>query len=314
MLKLKVSAKYKACHLELLGKRFDDEMGAWNPHAANFPPLTNKLHRFLLSQREQILIGAVSQLREVVRQINNIMPDLPPYLQSRPKKKSPLYRDDMESLIKVFGDVFDYGKFIYKSVGWNAYKLVESHGLRICPYCHLHHVNYHGQTTKKLKTLEMRPPLDHFLPKSIYPYLAVSLHNLVPCCHQCNSSIKGDNDPALRVPHPFDLQEILDMSFSVKSSALALSGVTDEELKLEVTGNGAWSEFVSFFHLQPRYQWYADEVKDMLKRGREFKEFDGVVQSLVRRPAFILGFEPDDVQRRALGLCLREIASQQGLV
>lgn len=50
----------------------------------------------------------------------------------------------------------------------------------------------------------------------------------------------------------------------------------------------------------------------MLKRKRFIDASDAVMQSLARRPAFILGFDPADVERRALGICLRDIAKQHG--
>ncbi|HEV2858486.1 MAG TPA: hypothetical protein VGW80_08815 [Solirubrobacterales bacterium] len=37
--------------------------------------------------------------------------------------------------------------------------------------------------------------LDHFLPKAIYPQLAVHGLNLVPLCKDCNSPVKGQQDP-----------------------------------------------------------------------------------------------------------------------
>ncbi len=50
-----------------------------------------------------------------------------------------------------------------------AYALVQEVGARVCPYCQLHHVNYHMPAGKQ--TFSLRSPLDH-LPRS-YPYLAV---------------------------------------------------------------------------------------------------------------------------------------------
>lgn len=41
--------------------------------------------------------------------------------------------------------------------------------------------------------------LDHYLPKSEFPYFAVNIFNLYPCCWRCNSAdLKGDNIPIER--------------------------------------------------------------------------------------------------------------------
>jgi hypothetical protein len=316
MLKLNVSTAAKTRHLSTLGKRFDDAMGEWKAPFTGYPAFTPDLHQFLLDHREEILVGSAAKLRNVIFGFDSIATGFTNYLKNRPKQRVPKpskRQADMEELLKKLSKVFSYSTFIYKSAGWNAYKLVEDHGLRTCPYCQLHHVNYHGQATGKLGKLELRPPLDHFLPKSIYPYLAVSLHNLVPSCHQCNSSIKGDKDPASIIPNPFD-SGVPDLSFSIDNPALAALPIAGQNLKLKVTTNGSWSNFVGFFHLQERYQWYAPEVKDMLGRKRDLEESDDVIRSMVRRQSLILGFEPGEFEKRTLGICLRDIARQMGVL
>lgn len=47
--------------------------------------------------------------------------------------------------------------------------------------------------------------LDHFLPKSLYPDLAVTPINLIPCCSDCNKT-KGENSPTSKKDqflHPY---------------------------------------------------------------------------------------------------------------
>jgi hypothetical protein len=41
----------------------------------------------------------------------------------------------------------------------------------------------------------VRTDIDHYLPKSYYPHLAVHPFNLLPLCHLCNSAVKGQVDP-----------------------------------------------------------------------------------------------------------------------
>ncbi|QQR58262.1 MAG: hypothetical protein IPG59_01860 [Candidatus Melainabacteria bacterium] len=59
-----------------------------------------------------------------------------------------------------------------------------------CPLC--------GKTPKP-------PTLDHHLPKSKFPILAIYPQNLVPVCHECNG-LKGDTFPTLeteQILHPY---------------------------------------------------------------------------------------------------------------
>jgi len=55
-------------------------------------------------------------------------------------------------------------------------------GIKVCPYCNR---NYIFNFTKSKKQ-EATAQLDHFFDKKTYPYLAVSLYNLVPSCSTCN--------------------------------------------------------------------------------------------------------------------------------
>ncbi len=104
--------------------------------------------------------------------------------QKETKLKS--YQDNFN---KEFFKIFDYEKFSKQKTGWSAYELVFKLNLTTCPYC-----NRAFTSILKTETGKTRPSLDHFYPKSIYPFLALSLYNLIPCCHVCNSSFKKDDD------------------------------------------------------------------------------------------------------------------------
>lgn len=96
-------------------------------------------------------------------------------------------------LIKELNRIFNYDNFvggeIYKNGYWSAYELLKELNIRVCPYCNRQYItlyeSYNGKT---------RADLDHFLPKSKYPYLALSFYNLVPSCKICNSSLKLDKE------------------------------------------------------------------------------------------------------------------------
>lgn len=71
------------------------------------------------------------------------------------------------------------------------YVIINSFGQNVCPYCN---IDYCYSSSEYKKYSSFRADLDHFLPKSVYPYFALSLSNLVPVCGVCNSSIKSDID------------------------------------------------------------------------------------------------------------------------
>jgi len=83
---------------------------------------------------------------------------------------------------KGYENFFSKGK---NSYGYSAYDFVLKLGLKTCPYCNR---NY----TFVVKKGKLRPEIDHFYPKTIYPYLAVNFFNLIPSCQTCNKT-KSNN-------------------------------------------------------------------------------------------------------------------------
>jgi len=74
---------------------------------------------------------------------------------------------------------------------YDRYTFVTKHELKTCPYCNMGYILISQKDEKGENGL--RPDIDHFFPKSKYPYLAMSFYNLIPCCKVCNYS-KGSKD------------------------------------------------------------------------------------------------------------------------
>lgn len=66
---------------------------------------------------------------------------------------------------------------------WDA----RNNDLRACPMCD-------GSPPSSVNGKRLSD-LDHFLPKTRYPFLSVHPSNLVPVCLECNQRIKGEKDP-----------------------------------------------------------------------------------------------------------------------
>ncbi len=70
--------------------------------------------------------------------------------------------------------------------------IAQNPDLEMCPVCDRTYYYTHSHKEGKINAT-----LDHFLPKSRYPHLSCHPYNLVPICHGCNSSTKGEKDPFL---------------------------------------------------------------------------------------------------------------------
>lgn len=298
----------KASHLKLLEVRFNEARPkkALAKHA-KYPTYIDDLLEYLGDNLTTILTGSPEQLTDVVQDVRTQFVHF--HLQAQLSRSSKAWKSNLKDAAAVLlvEKCFDYDTFSKKSGSWGAYQLVQEVGLRICPYCQLHHVNYHMPAGNK--TFALRPPLDHFLPKSNYPYLAVSLGNLVPCCGQCNSGVKLALDPLVKgIRHPRSALPNGRIKFSAKGSIPAKVGgtVADVQLKLMPPDEEAKAH-IDEFKLEQRYGWYAREIFDLLENYNRFKEYPQAVQEAVWAAELVLGFAPDAAPDRALGLCLLDV-------
>lgn len=114
--------------------------------------------------------------------------------------------DDFTSINTTLKKVFNYttfSKFPKKEGQWYAGCLMKEalKELKYCPYCNAAMV-YVLDIGRSGKT--RRCAFDHFYPEARYPFLALSLYNLIPSCHRCNSLFKHDVNKELETSfHPY---------------------------------------------------------------------------------------------------------------
>jgi 5-methylcytosine-specific restriction endonuclease McrA len=73
----------------------------------------------------------------------------------------------------------------YDAARFEYYPFALEMDIKSCVYCNAHL----AATTKNNNgTYKGTYELDHFYPKSKYPYLCTSFFNLQPCCAHCNES------------------------------------------------------------------------------------------------------------------------------
>ena len=100
----------------------------------------------------------------------------------------------------IFLEIFSYksfseGKYIdsknkAKDSEWDAWTFLKGLNISVCPYCNADTVFASIVLKKGKGAIPIRSALDHYYPKSKYPFFAISLYNLVPSCDRCNSKIK----------------------------------------------------------------------------------------------------------------------------
>lgn len=79
---------------------------------------------------------------------------------------------------------------------WGRHRILRLMGSNVCPYCQRNYISPYEEK-EQLKTkvkhhYKTTADLDHFIPKSVVPFLALSLYNFIPSCQICNSRMKLD--------------------------------------------------------------------------------------------------------------------------
>lgn len=111
------------------------------------------------------------------------------------------------------------------------HELIGLLGVKVCPYC-----NRLYTTTVNTKKCRVRPQLDHFRNKSDYPFLALSINNLVPACGVCNL-LKSNQDKDLVYPYDEDFSDedrIFRSSIPTEHTVPALEGIRISEQDFEI--------------------------------------------------------------------------------
>jgi len=157
---------------------------------------------------------------------------------------------------------------------WSAYHFVLMLGLKTCPYCNRQYITpaYHE------KDGCVRADLDHFYPKSKYPYLSMSIYNLVPCCKFCNSSLKHDKNFSYEEylnPYERGFGNLLKFSYRAKSYDLSENDQDNIEIYLSKNKNLTTEEeeilkkaekTAKIFKIESLYNYHRWEVSDLIRK------------------------------------------------
>lgn len=116
--------------------------------------------------------------------------ELATYQEAKRKKNNATLVNKYEIKLKELLDAFDYKGALSQNKE-RAYRLTEMKGTNVCTYCNRQYIFTVNKPKKKGQKHIVRPELDHWFCKELYPLLSLSFYNLIPSCHICNSSVKG---------------------------------------------------------------------------------------------------------------------------
>jgi hypothetical protein len=307
----------------------------------NFISIDTKLKKWLLSNPTHPNRTAIVYLKSKLRIIVSSEPqNLELIIKDFETKgfQSILYDSGQEKLTNLgreVKDMFNYDGFRKSAKAiWLANQLK----IKSCTYCNTQYtltVKHDGKT-------KLLYHLDHFFPKSVYPYLSLSYYNLIPCCASCNMS-KSDKPYSIKDNiHPYldSLDKIAKYEATNKSLAQFLLNVNNNENKIELQLNlrtkylgnlkteNKLKNYKDEFKVETQYQQFNDLVGETYLKGlyynshrkKELTDFfknskvTTLTQEMIHR--FIVGnyTEDKDLFKRPLAKMMKDISEDFKLI
>lgn len=123
----------------------------------------------------------------------------------------------------ILKQLFDYKHFSTRKVIKQILRIMN---VDVCPYCNRQYIF-------TLEDKNVRAQLDHYYPKDKYPYLAISIYNLIPCCSICNIAKSNLDTKEKPILYPYKEEFPDDMVFNIKVNEIkkdyvkVIQGVSD---------------------------------------------------------------------------------------
>ncbi|MFY9142914.1 hypothetical protein [Sulfuricurvum sp.] len=223
--------------------------------------------------------------------------------------------------------------YVFNGIKYNAYSLCQSLQINVCPYCNKNYTITIADIDNDIFT---RPTLDHFLDKATYPFFALSLYNLIPSCHICNSHIKKSKSFSFQTHiHPYadDFNSI--KKFTTDKVLLSLISKTDDfnivfESKdyISKKDEEKADNHIKDFALETLYDAHKDKVLELIDLSRAYNEdsFQNIVNTFkdstrifkdindVKRLLLCHHIEDENIDKRPLNKLIKDISEELELI
>lgn len=262
-------------------------------------------HKLLNYSLEDILCGDYEKLIEIKNSIgtkykskSNIMKQFFNY-----DKKSSSFKAKTSFFQEIISKFFEQN--------------IEVH---TCYYCNIDFIN----RFKKQNELKNGFTLDHVLEKADYPYLALSLYNLVPSCYVCNSKVKDSKIPFDNFSPTnknFDFDEKVKFKSFLLNLNLQIEKEQDFYIKLIENYSNKFDQYIESLNLNNRYDYHKYKVLEMIQKRKEYpdsriKEISDLTnktQGEIKQDLFGI-YISESLHKRPLSKLIKDISEDLGMI
>lgn len=226
------------------------------------------------------------------------------YLKTRRLRNRTIHQENIINEFKpginVLDNIFNYEALLSKNKE-RSYNLALLLNRNTCTYCNRLYTNTvikQGKKSGKVYHVT-RPHFDHWFAKSIYPALSLSIHNLIPSCYVCNSTIKGDNEFEYHTHyHPYSPK--LDEHESFKFSYV-LNPTEGYKVTIKEGSSSQMNKFLEIMKVRDIYNAHAQfELKDLIDLNSKYNK--GFLKTLFGKTLEGIYFSEKEVFRLFFGV------------
>ncbi len=156
--------------------------------------------------------------------------------------------------------------------------------------------------------------------KADYPFLALSLYNLVPSCYVCNSKVKDSKipfDDFSPTNKNFDFDEKVKFKSFITNTNLQIEKEQDFYLKLIEDYSNKYDKYIESLNLNNRYDYHKYKVLEMIQKRKEYpdsriKELSDLTKKTeedVKQELFGI-YISDDLHKRPLSKLIKDISEE----
>lgn len=243
---------------------------------------------------------------DIINIINNIAINNPEFLSKT---------DDSNYILRNI-----FISHCYNNRSFSKLEFIQKIKIDTCPYCNRNYIYYLSRTCK------IKPQIDHFFPKSKYPFLAASFYNLIPSCQTCNGfGAKEEKDPLIEnLINPYNI-DTASFKFSYKIKSMNKTNPLLDRANIDVKFVNKIQGHLNVFKLDKLYDLHSDHVleliiKSKLKYTSKYRKYLRSYRKLIfsnkEIDRMILGnySAENEMHKRPLAKLYQDIGKELGLI
>lgn len=308
MLKIKFNKELFDLHIEEISEKIDNLFKEIDE--SSLEQVDKNCLKYIRDNLKEILKADSKEMKIFIKYFKDNYPKSIGIAGQNKEEWYPLYKIIRDEIFEK-----EYNNWGKRKI-YGSYKFVETLDLKTCPYCNRNYTFIVDEESRKL-----RPEIDHFYPKSIYPFLAMSFYNLIPSCSICNhtksSKIKEN------LINPYDIKDD-DFKFTYKPNDISFSEVESKKYNMdsfEIEFKNQ-NENIDIFKLDELYKQHKDIVVELLIKKvyypksylEELKNNFGFTKDEIYRYLLNNYKKEEDLHKRPLSKLIKDISEELDLI